>query len=154
VAAALIVRRSGRRSAVAVALGAVATAAVAIAGTEVMRADAGSQVAALPAVAVALLLAVRATTRSITPQVRAQALGLGAVGLCVAVAFHLEVVTTAVLPGALPSLVARPLVGAAAGAAVAGVVTSLLALRLPPQGATAAPCHTEPPDGSPAATAT
>jgi hypothetical protein len=132
VAAALIVRRSGRLAAVAVALGAVATATVAVAGTEVVNADAGSQAASLPAVVVALVLAVRGTARSDAPKARAQALGLGALGLAVAIAFHLEVITTAVLPGALPSEVARPLIGAAAGAAIAGAVTSVLVLRRVP----------------------
>jgi hypothetical protein len=154
VATALIVRRSGRLSAVAVALGAVATAAVAVAGTEVVRADAGSQVAALPAVVVALLLALRATTRSVAPKVRAQALGLGAVGLGVAVASHLEVVTTAVLRGALPSAVARPLLGMAAGIAVAGAVTSALTLRGLPSGSEDAPTGTHPrPPAAPSAPA-
>jgi hypothetical protein len=134
VAAVLVVRRSPRFSAAAVALGAVATATVAVIGTEVLRTDAGPGVATLPAVVVALLLAVRATARSSTPRARAQSLALAAVGLGVAVAFHLGVLSTAVLPGALPSAVARPLLGMAAGIAVAGAVTSVLTLRRLPSG--------------------
>jgi hypothetical protein len=134
VAATLVVRRSTTLSAAAVALGAIATATVAVAGNEVLGGASGTQAAALPAVVVALLLAVRALARSVTPRARAQALTIAAVGLGVGVALHLEVITTAVLPGVLPSAGARPLIGAAGGAALAGVVTSVLALRRGPEG--------------------
>jgi hypothetical protein len=129
VAAGGIARRSTSVSTALVAFGAAAMVAVGLSELGVPGGEPASHLADLTAAVVALVLALTSATRSTPSATRAAMLAAGALGVGVAVAYNLEVVTTAVLPGWLPSIVARPLVGVAAGAAVAGVVTAALSSR-------------------------
>jgi hypothetical protein len=131
VAVAGIARRSAIVSAALVAVGAAAMVVVGLSEVGVPGDEPFSHVADLTAAAVALLLALRAAATRTPTTTRAAMLAAAAVGVGVAVAYNLWVVTTAVLPGWLASIVARPLVGVAAGSAVAGLVTAALALRRP-----------------------
>jgi hypothetical protein len=137
VAVAGIARRSTTVAAALVAVGAAAMVAVGLSELGMPGDEPFSHVADLTAAAVALLLALRSATSGPAPTTRAAMLAAAAVGVGVAVAYNLDVVTTAVLPGWLPSIVARPLVGVAAGAAIAGLVTAALALRRPGERAAA-----------------
>jgi hypothetical protein len=131
VAVAGIARRSTTVSAVLVAVAAAAMVVVGLSELGVPGDEPFSHVADLTAAAVALLLALRSAARRTPPTTRAAMLAAAALGVGVAVAYNLWIITTAVLPGWLPSIVARPLLGVAAGAAAAGLVTAALALRRP-----------------------
>jgi hypothetical protein len=131
VAAAGIARRSTTLSATAVGLAAAAMVAVAISDLAVPHDGAAPPVAEVTAALVALALAARSATRSATGRTRAWTLAAAAVGLAIAVVHHLDMLTMAVWPGWVPSVVGRPLLGTAAGAALAGLVTGLATLRSP-----------------------
>jgi hypothetical protein len=126
--AAGVARRSLAASTIAVALGATAMTALALAEIGVPYSEPSSHVADLTAAGVALLLALRALSPQLTDRARAATLAAGSVSLGVAAVYNLDVLSTAVLPGWLPSVVGRPLVGLAAGGAVLGLVTAALAL--------------------------